>query len=228
MIGFIILILNGTRMAMLSLVIAGGLYYVKTSFNVKSIIQFVVRLLGYGALFVIMIAIAMQFDRFKSLILILTDLIKFNLKFSEDTASLFARLHLYQVSLNMIGEHWILGIGPGRWNFLKYDYGFSEIGILLINVLLDPHNDYLSYLSQYGIFGLLFIGLILFFPTIQFLKNSDNPFVYFGLIPFTLIFSGMTNSNTLKHNIFALSSLIVLLVSQIWLNNNSFNKIEET
>jgi len=182
-IGFTILFLNGTRMAMLSLIVAGGLYYLLTTFNFKSFIQLISRFVGYGLLFAFLILIALQFDRFKSIIIVITDLINLDLKFNENTASLFARLYLYKVSGNMILEHWLVGIGPGRWNFLKYDFGFQQTETILTNVLLDPHNDYLSYLSQYGLFGFIMMGFILIFPAVQFLKNPSNVLSFFGIIP---------------------------------------------
>ncbi len=221
-IGFTILILNGTRIAMLSLIVAGGVFYLLTTFNYKNVIQMISRLVGYGLLFVFLILIALQFDRFKSIIIVLTDLINLDLKFNEDTASLFARLYLYKVSGNMILDHWLVGIGPGRWNFLKYDFGFQQTGSILTNVLLDPHSDYLSYLSQYGLFGFIMMGFILIFPAVQFLKNPSNTLSFFGIIPFTLLFSGLTNSNTLKHQVFALSGLIIFVVTQKWLRQSSF------
>ena len=223
-VGFVILILNGTRMAMLSFFLSGLIYYLITSFKVKNIIQFLTRIFGYGLLFFILILIALQFDKFRSIITIFFDLINFNIKLNEDTASLFARLHMYKVSLNMILENWIMGIGPGRWNFLKYDYGFQTMGTLLTNTLLDPHSDYLSYISQYGIFGLVMISFILIKPAFKYLKNPKDMTSYFGLIPFTLLISGLTNSNTLKHQVFAIISMIIYIVHQNFLisKNNRF------
>ncbi|MAJ33055.1 MAG: hypothetical protein CMF95_00660 [Candidatus Marinimicrobia bacterium] len=226
-IGFLILILNGTRMAMLSFFLSGLIYYLITSFKVKNIIQFLTRMFGYGFLFFILILISLQFDKFRSIITIFFDLINFNIKLNEDTASLFARLHMYKVSLNMILENWIIGIGPGRWNFLKYDYGFQTMGTLLTNTLLDPHSDYLSYISQYGIFGLVMISFILIKPALKYLKNPRDLTSYFGLIPFTLLISGLTNSNTLKHQVFAIISMIIFIVHQNFLISKSDRFIDK-
>ena len=220
-IGFIILILNGTRMAMLSFFLSGLTYYIITSFKVKNIFQFLSRIISYGILFLILILIALQFDKFQSIITIFSDLINLNIRLNEDTASLFARLHMYKVSLNMIVEHWLFGIGPGRWNFLKYEFGFQQMGTLLTNTLLDPHSDYLSYISQYGLFGFIMIGFILIKPSIKFLKNPRNMISYFGIIPFTLLISGLTNSNTLKHQVSATIAMIIFITSQKLFNKNN-------
>jgi hypothetical protein len=226
-IGFLILILNGTRMAIVSFFISGIAYYLLTFFNVKSIIQFIIRMISFGVLFFTLIFIALQFDRFNSILTIFYDLINSKIRLNEDTASLFARLHLYKVSINMIIDNWFIGIGPGRWNFLKYNFDFRQMGTLLTNTLLDPHSDYLSYISQYGLFGFIMIGFILIKPSIQFLKNPQNVVSYFGLIPFTLMISGLTNSNTLKHQVFAIISMIIFITHQNYLINQNNRFIDK-
>ena len=58
------------------------------------------------------------------------------------------------------------------------------------------------------------IGFILIKPSIQFFKDPQNFYSYFGIIPFTLIISGLTNSNTLKHQIFATTAMLLYLILQ--------------
>ena len=176
---------------------------------------------SYFLFFSFLFLIAMQFERFSGAVTILIDLLNFDMKLNESTASLFARMHLFKVSINMISENWLLGIGPGRWNFFKYDYDYQNIGTLLVDTLMDPHNDYLSYLSQYGLFiGSFMIFFVLIRPSLQFLKKPEDSFLYFGLIPFTLLISGLTNSNTLKHQIFATIMLVVLIMYQKVIKND--------
>lgn len=214
-IGFLILILNGTRMAMFSFFISALVFYIRTSFKVETFFQFFVKMIYYGLFFLIFLTIALQFERFSGAITILIDLFNLNIKLNESTASLFARLHLYKVSLNMTDEHWLLGIGPGRWNYLKYNYDYQNIGTLLVDTLMDPHNDYLSYISQYGLFiGSAMIFFVLLKPALQFLSKPEDSIYFFGLIPFTLLISGITNSNTLKHQIFATVMMIILIMYQ--------------
>ena len=89
MVGFLIMIFNGTRMAMLSFFLSGLSFYVLTSFKVKDIFQFISRLIGYSILFFIFVFIALQFDKFRSIISIFNDLINLKFELNEDTASLF-------------------------------------------------------------------------------------------------------------------------------------------
>ena len=62
-------------------------------------------------LFSFLLLIAMQFERFRGALTILIDILNSNIKLNESTASLFARMHLFKVSINMINENWLLGIG---------------------------------------------------------------------------------------------------------------------
>ena len=126
----------------------------------------------------------------------------------------------------MFFDNIFIGIAPGRWNFLKYDYGFHSSGQFLSFTLLDPHNDYLSYLSQYGLFGLIFIFLIFIYPIYNLMKQFNNPYAYFGIFSLTLSISGLTNSNTLKHQIcgFIYLSFIIILQSYWHLINISPKK----
>ena len=221
MVGFLILILNGTRIAMFSFFIVSIIFYLRTSLKTKSFFEFFGKMASYFLFFSFLFLIAMQFERFSGAVTILIDLLNFDMKLNESTASLFARMHLFKVSINMISENWLLGIGPGRWNFFKYDYDYQNIGTLLVDTLMDPHNDYLSYLSQYGLFiGSFMIFFVLIRPSLQFLKKPEDSFSYFGLIPFTLLISGLTNSNTLKHQIFATIMLVVLIMYQKVIKND--------
>ena len=220
-IGFLTLILNGTRIAMFSFFIVSIIFYLRTSLKTKSFIEFFGKMATYILFFSFLLLIAMQFERFRGALAILIDLFNFEMKLDESTASLFARMHLFKVSLNMINENWLLGIGSGRWNFFKYDYDYQNIGTLLVDTLMDPHNDYLSYLSQYGLFiGSFMIFFVLIRPSLQFLKKPEDSFLYFGLIPLTLMISGLTNSNTLKHQIFATMMLVVLIMYQEVIKKN--------
>jgi len=221
-IGFLILVLNGTRIAMFSFFLVFIIYYLRTSLKKRSFLKFFGKMVSYFLFFSFLLLIAMQFERFRGALTILIDILNSNIKLNESTASLFARMHLFKVSINMINENWLLGIGPGRWNFFKYDYDYQNIGTLLVDTLMDPHNDYLSYLSQYGLFtGSFMIFFVLIRPSFQFLKKPEDSFLYFGLIPLTLLISGLTNSNTLKHQIFATMMLVVLIMYQKVIKNES-------
>lgn len=134
--------------------------------------------------------------------------------YDEGTSSLHTRVVLWGVTMDMIRDHYILGVGNGLWNYMKYDYGAP------FDVLLDPHNDYLSYIVNYGISGFIIIFFFYIYPLYKVVfskERADNhsafqssyyiAFVSF-IIPFVI--SSFTNANTLKHQVFALFCFFLL------------------
>ena len=94
----------------------------------------------------------------------------------------------------MISDNIFFGVGPRLWNYKKYQYDFDEY------VLIDSHNGYLSFISEYGlIVGSLFIILFLY-P----LMKINYSFKFWPLIAFTylFVFSEFSNSGTYKNQIF--------------------------
>ena len=102
-----------------------------------------------------------------------------NLDFGKDDAIL-VRLMSYELSLDIIKEHLLLGIGFGGFN------GYNNIEWTRTGKY--PHNIILELLSELGIVGLLFFSAILFI-TIKAIVKSGLPTIaiYFILIP--LLFS---------------------------------------
>lgn len=143
-----------------------------------------------------------------------TDLNKFiEIAPSWETSSLITRLKLYSASLKMISEHPVAGIGVGRWNFLKDQYGFN------IKVLIDSHNGYLSILSQYGLLGLPVLYFIYLYPLRVMFKRKNNKntgfLVWLALINGFVAFSDLSNSATFKHQIYSLLVFIALGLMQL-------------
>jgi hypothetical protein len=72
--------------------------------------------------------------------------------------SLLTRWSLILTSFQIIFEH-PFGIGFGSFNFLKGAFGFA------VPVFIDPHNDFLNFVVQFGLVsGLLMIFLIFLWP----------------------------------------------------------------
>jgi O-antigen ligase len=65
----------------------------------------------------------------------------------QDIRELQARFVVWNISLQMISSHPLLGIGPGQWNYLKFDFGSMPPWM---STILDPHNGYLLYTSEMG------------------------------------------------------------------------------
>tara|TARA_B110001452_G_scaffold72987_1_gene59031 strand:+ start:9052 stop:10539 length:1488 start_codon:yes stop_codon:yes gene_type:complete len=148
----------------------------------------------------------------------------FVLEQNDFNASLILRLNHFQTSLNMIQHNPIIGIGPGRWNRYKKQYGSTEIN------LMDSHNDILATTSQYGLLTGLFLCFVIYFlPLFIFVKVKkdsiilNNKMKYLFLISFVMTFAGLTNTGLFKHQIFGFLSLILVLAI-FNTNHSNFNK----
>lgn len=122
--------------------------------------------------------------------------------------SLFTRVTLWAGTIQMIFDHPIYGVGFANWNLLKSDFGIP------FRLLLDPHNEILFFLSSYGVLtGLAFYFLVHIGPAWFAIRSvgSSIPFnpYFFALLCF--FFSGLTNSNSAKHQVFALVLSITFL-----------------
>jgi O-antigen ligase len=143
------------------------------------------------------------------------DLTKFvHIERSWETNSLISRLQLYSASLKMFRRNPICGIGVGRWNLQKQQYGFYE------RLLIDSHNGYLSVISQYGLLGIPLIFFLFFSPIAFLIRNNRNKetvhfIFYLGLINLFFAFSDFSNSGIFKHQIFALLAFNAICLFQL-------------
>jgi len=126
-----------------------------------------------------------------------------NIQLNHETSSIITRIKLWSTSIKMIEENPILGVGVGRWNKEKHNYGFTE------NVLIDSHNDFLAYLSQYGIItGALFIYFMFIFPLIIYFKlkktNYKSKLMGLSYINGGMFIAAFSNAGSFKHQIYGL------------------------
>lgn len=124
---------------------------------------------------------------------------------TKETSSILTRIELWSTSIQMINKNPIFGIGAGRWNKYKSEYGFDK------NVLIDSHNDFLSSLSQFGILtGLLLWYTLFIYPIILFIRlkklstKGNNSILGLVFINISMLFAGFSNSGSYKHQVFAL------------------------
>lgn len=83
--------------------------------------------------------------------------------FNKDIDANKARIKFWSTSLKMFFEKPVTGIGAGLWSgtYPKYHGDFYNDAAVDINSPLNPHNDYLEFLSEYGISG-IFYSLFVF------------------------------------------------------------------
>lgn len=111
--------------------------------------------------------------------------------FQEDYSTNKIRINFWKASLKMFAENPISGIGSGKWAGIYPFYSgksYTDENVDM-NSAINPHNDYIEALTEFGIFGfIIFIGFI--FTGIYFLfKKSKQDIVY---LPFFLSALGLS------------------------------------
>jgi len=201
------MLLTGTKGSLFSLLVSFVLLWRYAGFKSKSS-----YLLFYGPV-LLFVSAAVYFFYVYVGHLVSLHLFDDGYVYDSGTSSLRTRVVLWGITLDMIKDHYIFGIGNGLWNYLKYDYGSP------FDVLLDPHNDYLNFVVNYGVVGVGAVFLCYLYPlyNVLFLKmrstshnfaNSD--YVVFASFIIPLAISSFTNANTAKHQVFALFILFLL------------------
>jgi O-antigen ligase len=218
LLSLIIVIGTQTRMALLSPILVLLVYSI---YNLRN--NFLIRLFKFLASFIIIIflyGLLVQTNfiqkrySIEQIIGVNSENAKLELKENSESSSLLTRFMLFKTSLEMIKEKPITGIGVGRFNRYKKDFGFKY------NVLIDSHNDLLALLCQYGIF----IGSLLFFMMfilplyyyLYYLKGkTNNKLIFLFIINFSMLFSGLSNAGLMKHQIFAFLALNLIILESL-------------
>lgn len=149
--------------------------------------------------------------------------------FSETLYSIFKgdyptnkiRLHFWSASLKMFAEKPISGIGIGKWAGLYPIYNgdsYADDNVDM-NSAINPHNDYIEILTEYGIFGfIIFTGFI--FTGLYFLFNKSKQDIVY--LPFFLSALGLSITmffSFTKDNFWAM--MVFSLCIAVGYSNNS-------
>jgi len=224
-VGFVSAILTETRMAIIaSLLSITIIYFTPSKMNTRILVFTIFLVLFSVFAYLFLLHLIPSNYRFDQIIAdipvmdILLDQKDKRIKITPDNSSIITRLKLFSTSLNMFSENSLFGIGHGRWNWYKYDYGYEN------KVLIDSHNGYLANISQYGISAIPLLYFLFILPLIGFkkrlkffrqkIKGDQYHFQFsFIAISLTILFAEFSNTGTFKIQIFSLlvfSSLVVL------------------
>ena len=91
-----------------------------------------------------------------------------------------SRLDFWEASLKMIINHPISGIGAGKWpgNYPQYNGRVYNDENVDMNFAINPHNDYLEILAEFGIPGFLVFSLFIITGLYSLFKKSGSGINY--------------------------------------------------
>jgi hypothetical protein len=131
---------------------------------------------------------------------------------TPEISSIYSRLSLWSLSLDMIIDNIYSGVGNWSWNYYKYDYGYFYVSMKYLEgdifgdyLLLDAHNGYLHFMAENGIF--IFVAFYSIFIT-SFKNMKLKIFLPFIIFLLTEIMNA--GINKLQVQIFVIITLYIL------------------
>ncbi|MEA3443229.1 MAG: O-antigen ligase family protein [Bacteroidota bacterium] len=167
-------------------------YYRLFKFDGKSIRKFVVGFLIFVSVIIISVFVYAKLDSWETIDK-QADWIR-NYRFGSS----LERIDLWEKSVDMYRDNYLLGVGTGNWKIALPAYGTgglrSEEGIIMF---IRPHNDFVGVLAENGIFAfILYVGffLILFYYLYRLMKHDIDKkdkvlllILFFALISYIVI-----------------------------------------
>lgn len=98
------------------------------------------------------------------------------------------RLDILRIDWEIFLDHPFIGIGPGMGTNLRFEYGYHE--------KVASHIEFSRLMAEHGIFGLIALGILLFFPLYEFRRRKffDQRIILIAGVLFCLSF--MSHSAT--------------------------------
>lgn len=143
--------------------------------------------------------------------------------FNRPASSIDERLVLWSKTLRMVKDHPLLGVGLGNWKIVMPRYGLegtrAEQGLIHFQ---QPHNEYLTVLSEAGPFALLaFLGTfsIAFLYAYKIVTHHEAPardrlvavLMLCGVLGFAIVACFDFPKERIEHNIFLMLLMAVVL-----------------
>ncbi|HOV10669.1 MAG TPA: O-antigen ligase family protein [Bacteroidales bacterium] len=129
------------------------------------------------------------------------------------------RVELWKTSVRLIKDHFWLGLGTGDVkNVVAAKLEIDDS--LLKNSKLRPHNQYLTLLLEFGIFGFLFFAFCLFYPPLRQKKMRDFLYLTFFIIVVLSMFTEDTFETQAGVTYFAFFSCLFLFVQKNAVSEN--------
>lgn len=153
--------------------------------------------------------------------------------FNPDYTSNQWRLEIWDSTLDLIKDNPIIGVGAGNWKINIYPY-YSEHLPSVFRHWRNPHNDYLSILSEKGILGFIFyllIFLILIYYSIDHIiklkdkrKNLSATVWLLGIVGYLIVSFFSFPNDRPNHWIFISLLMAIILVDQFNVKEHKRNE----
>jgi hypothetical protein len=121
-------------------------------------------------------------------------------KNSENVTS--GRSIVFESDLNIWEDNLLLGVGPGKSQFIRYKYG--------LDMDVAPHVEFSRLLAENGIFGLIINIILVFWPVFIINRTKSSQFRFIKAVLFIFAYSSTFHSamrNGIAPLFYALASL---------------------
>lgn len=184
-------------------------------FHKESIFKSKFKLIGYSFTILISIILNIAFNSESNFIDRTSEI-----NFDANNSSNNQRLNYYDISLQLIRDNPLLGIGVGNWKYESIPLNRFDMSGYIVPYY--AHNDFLQIFSETGLFGLLSYVLIFISIAYIVLKNFKNiEYFYIGCF-----FIAYTIDSLLNFPIGRVVSLIhfIFFISLIFSLNQKYNE----
>ncbi len=131
----------------------------------------------------------------------------------QETYSRNVRVEIYRYAIQLVKSHPVLGIGPGEFqqsveNISKSNLGFQLYGL---SYALHPHDIYLTFWLNLGIFGLLFFLIVVIYFFIKIGRSHGAVFLSSALCAamIAVLVHGIIDTTYFKNDLSAIFWIIV-------------------
>ncbi len=104
------------------------------------------------------------------------------------SSTILERFYLWKHSFQMFLDHWLIGVGVGKWSIYFPFYGLTLWRLRQGEVIMQrPHNDLLENFNELGIVGGLLFLCLLIYPIIKRSGIRNKEVINFGLLSFLVV-----------------------------------------
>ena len=109
-------------------------------------------------------------------------------------STVMQRIEFWKASLGIISDYWLTGVGSGDMN-TAFAYQYKKMDSkLALNQRWRSHNQFLSIWIGFGVFGLIWFLIAIFYPPVMMKRKND----YFVIIILSITILSMLTEDTIE------------------------------